>query len=251
MSENNHQELKDKLIEKFPKLEENFGKDLVYKLIDEYKSKGFYDDVILSRSYEILQLKLKTMLPYDDELTPIPSGNADLDSILQENTQLKGENVELKIEINNYKIKENNLNQDWQKQLEQFNDLDSILKKDIARLNQELEAVTKFKETYKKLYDEQVSINNTLGKKINGLEEQIHYYESNNFVRESAGTYTFFDYKTAESVAKKILTLPDKSMPKNEVDNVIVILEQCKELNPKWDYINTADLKQDLEAKIR
>jgi len=135
MSENNHQELKDKLIKKFPKLEENFGKELVYELIDEYKSKGFYDDVILSRSYEILQLKLKTMLPYDDELTPIPSGNADLDSILQENTQLKGENVELKIEINNYKIKENNLNQDWQKQLEQFNDLDSILKKDIARLN--------------------------------------------------------------------------------------------------------------------
>jgi len=247
MSENNHQELKDKLIEKFPKLEENFGKDLVYKLIDEYKSKGFYDDVILSRSYEILQLKLKTMLPYDDELTPIPSGNADLDSILQENTQLKGENVELQkkyddlnkeyteernkneelqIEINSYKIKENNL-------------------------NQELEAFKKFKETYKKLYTEQISVTEDLEAKINGLKNQISNYESHNFIKNSAGTYTFFDYKTAESVAKKILTLPDKSMPKNEVDNVIVILEQCKELNPKWDYINTADLKQDLEAKIR
>ncbi|PIU61661.1 hypothetical protein COS83_03775 [archaeon CG07_land_8_20_14_0_80_38_8] len=62
---------------------------------------------------------------------------------------------------------------------------------------------------------------------------------------------TYFDYKTAEDVAKKMLTLPDKTMPKNEVNAIVTFLEQCEKFNPDWNYARTPNLKQDLEAKMQ
>jgi len=45
--------------------------------------------------------------------------------------------------------------------------------------------------------------------------------------------------------------LPDKTMPKNEVNAIVTFLEQCEKFNPDWNYARTPNLKQDLEAKMQ